>query len=81
MALERVIWAVSGLQWGSQIEGLWSLVMDAIDLRGGEGLGTNLDGRRKLFLRKNHARQKRSCLRGFWAVLVVLWGAKGPPDI
>ena len=46
-------------------------LMDDIDLRGGEGLGTNLDGRNKLFQRKNHARQKRSCLRGFWAVLVV----------
>ena len=45
--------------------------MDDIDLRGGEGLGTNLDGRNKLFQRKNHARQKRSYLRGFWAVLVV----------
>ena len=55
--------------------------MDAIDLRGGEGLGTNLDGRNKLFQRKNHARQKRSCLRGFSAVLVVWWGDKGPPAI
>ena len=50
---------------------LWCLVMDHIDLRGGQGLGTNFDGRNKLFQRKNHARQKRSCLRGFWAVLVV----------
>ena len=81
MALERVIWAVSGLQWGSQIVGLWSHVVDDIDLRGGEGLGTNLDGRNKLFLRKNHARQKCSCLCDFWAVLVVWWGAEGPPDI
>ena len=56
---------------GSKIVGLWSLVIDDIDLRGEEGLGTNLDGRNKLFPRKNHARQKRSCLRGFWVVLVV----------
>ena len=34
----RGVLAVSGLQLGSQIVGMWSLVMVEIDLRGGEGL-------------------------------------------
>ena len=45
----RGVLAVSGLQLGSQIVSLWSLVMVEINLRGGEGLDNNLGGRNKFF--------------------------------
>ena len=45
----RGVLAVSGLQLGSQIVSLWSIVMVEITLQGGEGLDNNLGGRNKFF--------------------------------
>ena len=64
----RGVLAVLGLQLGSQIVSLWSIVTVEINLQGGEGLDNNLGGRNKFF---SHAREKRGYVRGSWAVLGV----------
>ena len=65
----RGVLAVSGLHWGSQLVVLWSLIMVEIDLRGGEGLDNNPVDRNFFFSAKNHAGEKRGCVRDSWAVL------------
>ena len=45
----RGVLAVLGLQLGSQIVSLWSIVTVEINLQGGEGLDNNLGGRNNFF--------------------------------